>query len=290
MIMETIRSLLQATRALFGDRGSLAIFTGLYALLLAALYGFIATREATVWQVLLTLLFVATAPVVFFLLQAAIINRARVGRIEWPRVLRDSTRLALLTLPAILIGLGIMWLLNRWQAHFPAPHVNPAPLLSTPAVQPLHWPTVLFATLRALIFGVALPLALIQFWVEITGQNLIAFVRGGRAFITRLGQILARAFTPQSVLIYVLGLTIFGLIPYVLLFVHIPAKGAWSEIAIFTVRLVVVFILILLGWVVTLNAFARRVEGPAAASPALTEGEPNPKRSVTTDEREMSAV
>src|SRR6267143_2063538 len=111
MIMETMRSLLQATRALFSDRGSLAIFAGLYALFLAALYGFIATREATVWQVLLTL-----------------------------------------------------------------------------------------------IFGVALPLALIQFWVEIAGQNLIAFVRGGRAFLTRLGQVLARAFTPQSVLIYVLGL------------------------------------------------------------------------------------
>jgi hypothetical protein len=266
MIKVTLNSILKTTRVLISDRGALAIFAGLYALFLAALYGFIATREATVWQVLLTLLFVATAPAIFFLLQAAIINRARAGRIEWPRVLRDSTKLALLTLPVILIGLGIMWLLNRWQAHFPAPHVNSAPLLSTPAVPPLHWPTVLFATLRALIFGVALPLTLIQLWVELAGQNLVAFVRGGRAFLTRLGQILARAFAPRSVLIYGLGLIIFALLPYVLLFVHIPLKGAWSEMSIFTVRLVLVFLFILLGWLITLGTFARSNEGLAVAS------------------------
>lgn len=275
MIRHTIDSILQTTRALFSDRGSLAILAGLYMLLLAALYGFVATREATVWQILLTLLFLATAPAVFFLLQAAIINRARAGRIEWSRVLRDSTKFALLALPVILVGLGIMWLLNRWQVHFPAPHVNPTPLLSTPAAAPMHWPTVLFATLRALIFGIALPLALIQLWVEAAGQNLLAFVRvGGRAFLSRLGQILARAFAPRSVLIYMLGLIIFALLPYVLLFVHIPVKGTWSEMSIFTVRLVLVFLFILLGWVITLSTFANSNEGLAVASPEPIAEEP----------------
>ena len=266
MLKESIGSFWRTTRELFSQRGSLAIFGGLYVLLLAALYGFIATREATVWQILLTLLFLATAPAIFFLLQAAIINYARARRFEWSRVLRDSTKFALLAVPVILIGLGVMWLLNRWQAHFPAPPGNPAPLLSAPAAAPMHWPTVLFATLRALIFGIVLPLALIQLWVEAAGQNMRAFVRGGgRASLIRLGQILARAFAPRSVFIYALGLVIFGLIPYVLLFVHLPVKGAWSEMSIFTVRLVLVFLFILLGWLITLGTFARS-EGLAVAS------------------------
>ena len=273
MIKESISSLLHTTRALFSNRGSLAILAGLYVLLLAALYGFIATREATVWQILLTLVFLAAAPVIFFLLQAAIINHARAGRFEWSRVLSDSTRFALLALPVILIGVGIMWLLNRWQAHYLAPTVNPGPLLSTPAA-PLHWPSIMFATLRALIFGIALPLALIQLWVEAAGRSL--FVRtGGRAFLNRLGQTLSRAFAPQSVLIYMLGLFIFGLLPYVLVFIRIPFKGTWSEMSIFTVRLVVVFALILLGWVITLSTFAKSGEGLAVASP-----EPNATESV----------
>ena len=181
MIKESMRSMWQTTRSLFSQRASLAIFAGLYVLLLAVLYGFIAIREATVWQVLLTLLFVALAPVIFFLLQAAIIDHARTGHIDWPQALRDSTKLALVAVPVILLGLGIMWLLNRWQRHFPAPYFNP--VIFDPAgnqgraIPPLHWPTVLFASSRALIFGVFLPLVLIHLWVAVAGQSLLAFVR-----------------------------------------------------------------------------------------------------------------
>src|SRR6266436_2727323 len=133
MPRDIMKQIIETTRTLLKDRGSLAIFAGLYALLLAALYGFIATREAKVWQVLLTLLFAASAPVIFFLLQAAIINSAREARIDWYAALRDSCKLALLALPVILIGWGIVYLLNRWQAHFPAPHLAPLPPVSAAA-------------------------------------------------------------------------------------------------------------------------------------------------------------
>lgn len=261
MIKESVRSIWQTTRSLFSQRASLAIFAGLYVLLLAVLYGFIAIREATVWQVLLTLLFVALAPVIFFLLQAAIIDHARTGHIDWPQALRDSTKLALVAVPVILLGLGIMWVLNRWQRHFPAPYFNP--VIFDPAgnqgraIPPLHWPTVLFASLRALIFGILLPLALIHLWVAVAGQNLLAFVRGGRVFLRRLGHILGRAFAPGSVLIYTVGLIFFGLIPYQLLFVHVLVPGTKRELIVFTVRIVLVFLFILLGWIITLATFSR---------------------------------
>jgi hypothetical protein len=256
----------------------LAIFAGLYALLLAALYGFIAIREATILQVLLTLLFIASAPAIFFLLQAAIINRARTGQIDWYRALSDSCKLALLAVPLILVGLGIAYLLNRWQAHYLAPHISP--LAAAPgkpaAVPPIHRPTLLFATARALIFGIALPLIMIQLWVAIGRQNLIAFFRSGpRTVLTSLREVLARAFAPESVLIYSLGLIVFALIPYVLLFVRLPMKGYKSELVNFSTRLVLAFVFTLVGWVMTLSTFARTSDDLSLQSAVPSEGAPS---------------
>ena len=281
IINNTLSSILDSSRLLLKNRSALAIFAGLYALLLATLYGFIATREAKVWQVLLTLLFVACAPAIFFLLQAAIINSARHGRIEWYGALRDSCKLALLALPLILIGWGIAYLLNRWQAHFPAPHLALSPLVTAsgpgkPIATPTtHWPTVWFATARALIFGIALPLAMIQLWVDVGKQNLLTFVRSGpRTVLKSLGQTLSRAFAPQSVLIYSLGLIVFALIPYVLLFVRVTMGGTWREIAVFSARLALVFLFTLFGWVLTLSTFAKASDGLLVPGPAPVEGAP----------------
>jgi hypothetical protein len=259
MIKEPMRSIWQTTRSLFSQRASLAIFAGLYVLLLAALYGFIAIREATIWQVLLTLLFVALIPLIFFLLQAVIINHARSGHIDWGQALRDSTKLALVALPVIFLGLGIMWLLNRWQRHFPAPlfHSSVLDAAGKPvqAVPPLHWPTVFFATSRVLIFGVLLPLLLIHLWIAVAGQNLVAFARG--AFLKKAGQTVGRAFAPGSVLIYAVGLIFFAFIPYQLLFVHVFIPGTKREFVIFIARIVLVCFFILLGWIITLATFSR---------------------------------
>lgn len=273
-----MKQIIDTTRSLLKNKSSLAIFAGLYALLLAALYGFIATREAKVWQVLLTLIFVAIVPVIFFLLQAAIINSARDARIDWSKALRDSCKLALLALPLILIGWGIAYLLSRWQAHFPTPHLAPlkAPAAGQPiATPPTHWPTVWFATARALIFLIALPLLLIHLWVDLGKQNLITFVRtGARPVLKSLGRTCSRAFAPQSVLIYAAGLIVFALLPYVLLFMHVPLAGNKREFALFILRLVLVFGFTLSGWVVMLSTFARASNDPVLASPAPQETAP----------------
>lgn len=264
MIERSIRSLLRTAFAPLRDRSAVAIFAGLYALLIATLYGFIATREATIGQVLLTLLFAASAPVIFFLLQAVIINRARCGKIEWYRSLRDSCKLALLALPVIVVGVIVAALLNRWQTHFPALHISQPllPVAATPPAaavpQPMHWPTVLFATLRSLLFGIVLPLTLIRLWLELGSQDLLTLVRSGwRTLLKLLGSIMSRTFEPRSFLIYSIGLIGFALIPYLLLFVHLPVPGAWKEISIFTVRLALVFAFTLGGWVITLSALAK---------------------------------
>jgi hypothetical protein len=304
MIKNIFQSISESTRSLIKNRGALAIFVGLYALLLGALYGFIATREATIAQVLLTLLFAAASPLIFFMLQAAIINHALTGRIEWGRELRDSTKLALAALPVIVLGVGIMWALNRWQAHFPTPYFNPhavpavttvGPEISTPSqvvpTPPFHWPTVLFATLRALIFVVLLPLALVHLWIAVAGQDLFAMFRGGaRAVFARLGQLLSGAFSPAALVTYSLGLLVFGLAPYLFLFKRITFNGAWSEITVFSVRLLLVFAFSLVGWVITLSALAKNSGREPGATPALLEPDKDPKPAASAVEPEMSTV
>jgi hypothetical protein len=296
MIKEPLKSCYGTVTSILKDKRSLAVFVCLYVLLLGSLYGFIAIREATVWQVLLTLLFIALAPVLFFLLQAAIIGQARASGISWSAILRASTRLALVTIPVILIGLGLMWLLNRWQNHYPAPLFNapPPPVPGAPApkvVPPLHRPTVLFASLRLLIFGVALPLSLIHLWIAAYGSELTAFARGGgRAILSRVGKFFEQAFAPGAMVVYGLGLVIFGVIPYTLLFVHKPAKGAWTDIVILSVRLALVFAFILVGWLITLGTLARQTpvtnEGVAVAGV----DESQPTGTATAGEATASAV
>jgi len=52
MFKPTIQRIFATALQLLNRRHALAIFAGIYATLLATLYGFVAIREATWWQVL----------------------------------------------------------------------------------------------------------------------------------------------------------------------------------------------------------------------------------------------
>jgi hypothetical protein len=259
MFFETIKKL-------FGDFRALIIFAALYALLLATLYWFIWTREATVWQVFITLAGFVVLPAEFFILQAAIVDHARTARFPWKQIVLDAIKLFVATIPIILVGWLLWYLLNKWQVHYPAPKVAisfpPAP----PKPQPLHWPTLLFATKRFLFFGIALPLATIHLWIEVASHDLKALFAGGaKTILKRIGCGFARAFSSNSVLTYALGLIVFVVIPYSLLFVPVTIKGNKTEFAFFVLRLVLVFAFTLFGWIVTVGALAKLPRESTAA-------------------------
>jgi hypothetical protein len=254
MIMIPIKKFFETTKALLRDPLSLAIFAALYAVLLATLYWFSATREATVWQVFVTLAGFVVIPAEFFILQAAIVDHARVSRFPWKQIVLDALKMFVVTIPIVLIGWLLWYLLNKWQVHYPAPKVPFALPPAKPPVLPTHWPTLLFATVRCLLFGVALPLAAIQLWIEVTSHDLKTVFAG---FPKRIGGVFARAFSSSAVLTYALGLIVFVLIPYALLFVPITIKGNKTEFAVFILRLVLVFVFTLIGWVVTVGALAK---------------------------------
>jgi len=273
--MITIKNFLETTRGLLTNPRALAIFAGLYALLLGTLYWFIATREATVWQVIITLVGLVVIPAEFFVLQAAILDQARDSRFRWRAILIDALKIFVVTIPIVIVASVLWYLLNKWQAHYPTP---PRVLVfdtphGPPNAQPLYWRTLLFASLRCLLFGIALPLALIHKWIAVIRNDLkTLFAGGAQGILKRIGRGCAHAFSSNSVLTYALGLVVFVLIPYALLFVPLTIKGNKTEFVVFILRLVLVFVFTLFGWIVTVGALAKLPRETAAvdAKPEAT--------------------
>ena len=260
MIGTTLKTWVESTKATLTNLRALAIFAALYVLLLVSLYGFIATREATVWQVTVTLILLVLVPAEFFVLQSAILNHVREQKFRWAQILRDAIKLAVITVPILLLAWALWALLNKWQLRFPVPHPPITFPAAAPRVQPTHWPSLVFATMRGILFGVALPLAAIHLWIEVAGRSVRdTFSGGGQAVLKRIGNVFARAFASESVLTYALGLIFFVAIPYALLFIPFSVKGTKTDFAVFIMRLVLAFLFMLIGWVATVKALASNV-------------------------------
>ena len=248
---ESLRSTLTSLRAL-------VIFIVLYALLLGSFYFFISTREATVGQVLVTYALLLLLPAEFFVLQAAILEFARKRNFAAKNILTSAVKIAAVTIPVLIIGALLWWLMNKLQARFPAP---PAPLVfppTPPKSAPTHWPTLLITTLRFVLFGVALPLATIHLWIEASVCDVRAsFAGGARNVFGTIGRALARAFSSESVFVYGLGLILFVLGPYLILLPRLTFTGTKRAFTLFVVQVIVAFLLALIGWIVTIVTLAR---------------------------------
>ena len=265
MIATTFKTWIDTTKALLTNVRALAIFAGLYALLLGTLYWFIATREATVWQVIVTLVGLVVIPAEFFILQAAILDQARDSRFRWRAILIDALKIFVVTIPVLIIAYVLWYLLNKWQLHYPAPKVAIVFPPAQPKAQPVHWLTLLFATKRFLLFGIVFPLAMIHKWIEVTRNDLkTLFAGGAKGILKRIGRGCAHAFSSSSVLTYALGLIVFALIPYALLFVPLKITGNKTEFVVFILRLVLVFAFTLFGWIVTVSTLAKLPRESAA--------------------------
>jgi hypothetical protein len=242
----------------------LLIFAVLYVLLLVSAYFFISTHEATMWQVFVTYALIIVVPAEFFLFNASIVDHARNHKFHWGAIIIDALKFFIVTIPVLLIAGGLYYLLSKIGARFPAPVVIPLPPTAAVAKpQPVHWPTLIFATLRFVLLGIAAPLALIHLWIAVSGSDLRTWM------VKRIGSALARAFAFESVLIYALGLIVFFALPYAVLFVPFSPKGNKADFAVFMIRLLLTFGLSFIGWVVTISALTRNAleRSPATLSP-----------------------
>jgi Ca2+/Na+ antiporter len=256
----------------------------LYALLLVSFYFFISTREATVWQVFLTYTLLFLVPALFFVFQAAILDFARQHKFALKQVFLSALKLFLVTIPVVLIGLFVWWLMNKLQARFPPPQAPVVFAPRAPQPQPIHWPTMLITTLRFVIFGVAFPLATIHLWIEASVCDVRAsFAGGAKTIFGTMGRALARAFSSEAVFVYGLGLILFVLGPYLFLFAPIHPKGTKTDFAVFILRLLLAFAFTFIGWVVTITTLTKNAgqapEARQSIAPGVSPGRVSPSES-----------
>jgi hypothetical protein len=256
MIKDSLRDIGNSARGLFKNPLGLLLLCALYLAMLACLYVFFATGQATAWQLILSALTAVAAPVLFFLLQAAVANFAQAetnfGSLV-RRTPRDFLKVLLLGLPLIALAVGFVYLLGKLQAHLPkieeAQHAVVATTLA-PKPEPLHWQDALVSSLWLLLLGIVLPLVAAHLWLSTARDGLVFTLR-------KIHRVVARAFAPRAVFIYVVGLFVFGLMPYFILFTRTPVSNGWVELSFFTLRLALAFVFTLLGWTITLGSLAR---------------------------------
>ncbi|HET9712419.1 MAG TPA: hypothetical protein VFP64_11075 [Pyrinomonadaceae bacterium] len=140
MFTESINAIVTATRALFKSRRTLVLMLVAYAGLLAAVYLFVSTREATISQLVLTVTLVIVAPALFFLLQALSVSYATGAPSQG--LSRKCFKLIVVSVPLIGITLLSLYGLNKVDSNV----------------------TVVTA-LRYLLIAVVAPLLAIQLWI-----------------------------------------------------------------------------------------------------------------------------
>jgi hypothetical protein len=273
MIKESFAALGASARDLFRNWRGLLLLAALYGSLLASVYYFFATGVANVWQLVVTASTAAAAPLLFFLLQAAAANAAlpeATARGVARRAPRDLPKVLLLAVPVALLAALFVYLLWKLQGWLPKALEEPARVATVggvgPRPAPLRWQDALVSSSWLLLLGLVLPLAAAHLWLSAARVGLKATLKG-------LHRVVGGAFAPRSVLVYAVGLFLFGLMPYFVLFTRTPLTNGWAELTVFGLRLALVFALTLVGWVVTLGALAR-VTPPETGRPETAEAAP----------------
>ena len=289
MFKESFKAIGDSAVGLFRNPLGLLLLCALYFALLACAYVFFATGVASAGQLVLSALTAMAAPLLFFVLQAAVANFALPGTgfgALLRRAPRDFLKVLLLGLPLVALAVGIIYLLGLLQAHLPkieeAPHVYASAAHAEPPA-PLHWQDALVSSLWLLVLGIILPLTASHLWLSAARDRLLPTLK-------KIHRVVARAFTAQSVLIYAVGLFVFGLMPYFIIYTRTPVSNGWAELSIFALRLLLAFVFTLWGWAITLGALARTMPpAPGAVVPSVP-AEAAPPSDAAATEPEASDV
>lgn len=271
MIKRIFHAFRAALRELFRRWGALLILLVLYLAMLGAIYQFFVTREATVGQLLLSLLLALAAPVLFLVIQTMAARYNQGSQRAWTLLggsLRDFWKLLVIIAPLILIAVLAGYLFGRIETTAPAAAVREAvralpapPRPVTPKPQPVNWQSVAITTIQYLLFCLVLPLATIHLWIGTARDGL-------KQTFKQLLRTLARAFAPHSVVIYTIGFVFFAVVPYFLIVTKTPVSSAWLDAGLLVARLLLAVLFSLIGWVVTVGALGERGEAGGTVSVA----------------------
>lgn len=252
MIKDVLEAISLAARKLIANWGTLVILLALYVALLAVIYTFFAIiREATELEVVLTVFVLPiVALILFFSLQVMGLSYTRVGvggGYLMKRALMNCWKLLLVSLPLFAVAWLIVHFVNFSTS-------EPAPVASLARTV---WRIITFGVWY-LLLCFALPLLAIHLWMASAREGV------GRAFLG-IKRSIVTAFSPSSVLVYLLVGGVFGMAAYTLFFIQIHIKNEWGELWLFGVRVALGLLMVFAGWFITLGAMAelavRRVMG-----------------------------
>ena len=257
MAKRIFHALNSALRHLLRNWTTLIILLVLYLAMLGAVYVFLAAREATVAQLIVSFALAIAAPLLFLIIQT-MAARFRDGQGHaWALLggsLRDFWKLLVIGLPIIAIAVLAIYLFARIETSTPAAVVREAvrgvagaPRTPAPKPQAANWQSIAITALKYLLFGLVLPLAAVHLWTA-TARD------GVKEAFKNLARILARALAPQAVVTYAIGFVFFAVAPYFLIVTRTPVAGWWIDLGLFVARLLLAVVISLTGWVVTLDA------------------------------------
>jgi hypothetical protein len=284
MTKNVLASIFAAARDLLRSPRAFALLAALYLALIAACFFFITTREATIWQLVVTGASALAAPLLFFVVQAAGASYAlgeQGARGLLSRTARSFGKVLVVSLPLVLLAVLAVYLLNKLEDRVKmtpeerarAEYATQGSETETEGASgdasadsrpkpPVRWKYLFASALRLLVLGVFLPLLAIHLWLAAARDGLLAaFARFHRHII--------RAFSARSVLTYGVGMIVFALIPYFLITKRTPVSSNTLELLLFGARMLVAFTLMLFGWVMTMTALARLNYQTATIEPAL---------------------
>ncbi len=272
MIRNIINAITTATRALFGNWNTAAIFVLLYAAFVFAVYLFFTTPEARLWQVALTILLLLVIPILFFVLQTMgveYVNDERKFSELLARAGREFWKPLLLSLPVLAVTWLVIWGLNKLDYSLTTGIREAANAAGTDAAykageERIKTLALTMTVVSALLLYFLVPLFSIHLW--------IAAVRDGiRHTLKGILRVLVRAFAPRSVLTYLLGFVVFGVLPYYIITMRTPIKSPWLDLTVLGGRIALALLVALIGWVVTVGALA--ILQPASVSAGSEQAE-----------------
>lgn len=278
MMKESLGALGESARDLFRNWRGLLVLAALYAALLGCAYYFFATGVATTWQLLVSAATAAAAPLLLLLLEAGAANAALPGATAGGvarGAARDLPKVLLLAIPLAALAALFVYLLGRLPEWLPKAAEAPQAVVSAtgdarPA--PLVWQEALTTTLWLVLLGIVVPLTAAHLWLSAARAGL------GRT-LKSFHRVVGRAFAARSVFVYALGLFVFALTPYFVIYTRTSVTSGWAELLLLGLRLGLAFALTLVGWVVTLGALARVTPPPAGAPAAAAEAGDAPRPS-----------
>lgn len=267
-----IQNIINAARALLGNWKTITMFVVIYGVFVFALYLFFTTPEARMWQVALTFLLTLLIPILFFMLQTMGVEYVN-GESNWlTRVGREFWKPLLISLPVIALTWLVIWGLNKFDYTMTAGIREAASAAGTDAAYKAGEERIKnlalgITVVSALILYFIVPLFSIHLWIATVRDGIKQTLKG-------IFRVLFRAFAPRSVLTYLIGFVVFGVLPYYIITTRTPIKSPWMDLTVLGLRIALALLVVLIGWVVTVGALALLT--PPTPTPVATEAKATP--------------